>query len=61
MVKKDLEIRSERMNQIPLIYGLLEQMHVAEIIDEVLPKPWRASCGVPYIYYGRRRSLKFLC
>jgi len=45
---KDFEIRSERIDQIPVIYGFLERMHVVEIINNVLPKPHGNWKGLSY-------------
>jgi hypothetical protein len=44
----DVEIKSERIDQIPLIYGFLERMRVAGIIDAVLPKPHGNWKGLSY-------------
>ena len=47
-IVKDFEIRSERIDQIPVIYGFLERMHVVEIINNVLPKPHGNWKGLSY-------------
>jgi len=45
---KDFEIRSERIDQIPVIYGFLERMHVVEILNDVLPKSHGNWKGLNY-------------
>jgi hypothetical protein len=45
---KDFEIKSERIDQIPVIYGFLERMRIAEIINEVLPEPHGNWNGLSY-------------
>lgn len=45
---KDFEIESERIDQIPVIYGFLERMHVVEIVNDVLPKPHGNWKGLSY-------------
>ena len=43
-----IEIKSKRIGQIPVIYGFLERMHVAEIINNVLPEPHGNWNGLSY-------------